>query len=117
MKVFVYGSLRRGERAHSLLKGARLVAEGWTPAQFTLLDLGEYPGLVAGGTTAVLGEIYEVDEAVLAELDRYEEAPEVYERIEMRIAGHDALVYVLRPEHAGQHPALETGDWSARTRR
>ena len=70
--VFVYGTLLAGEPNHRLLTGARLVAEARTKPAFELRDLGAFPGLVRGGQHAVAGEVYEVDVATLAALDRLE---------------------------------------------
>jgi gamma-glutamylcyclotransferase (GGCT)/AIG2-like uncharacterized protein YtfP len=111
MRLFVYGTLRRGEVGHALLGGARLLGEATTEPAFTLLDMGEYPAIVEGGTTAVAGELYEVGEAVLRELDRYEDVPELYLRVERAIAGEPAVIYVLRPEHARGYAAIASGDW------
>jgi gamma-glutamylcyclotransferase (GGCT)/AIG2-like uncharacterized protein YtfP len=114
MRLFVYGTLRRGEPGHGLLRAAPLLAEAITAPVFTLLDMGEYPAIVEGGTTAVAGELYDVNEALLLELDRYEDVPELYLRVEHVIAGEPALVYVLRPEHTRGLPAIASGDWRRR---
>jgi len=114
MNLFVYGTLRRGEPAHALLRGAPLLAQCRTDPQFTLLDMGEYPALLEGGSTAVVGELYRVDQATLEELDRYEEAPELYLRVSRPIAGYTAQVYLLRPEHAAGRPLIASGDWAKR---
>ena len=60
------------------------------------------------------GELYEVDEALLLELDRYEDVPELYLRVERTIAGEPAVIYVLRPEHGRGRPAIASGDWLRR---
>lgn len=114
MKLFVYGTLRQGQAAHGLLRGARFVAAVRTPPQFTLLDMGEYPALLEDGTTSVAGEIYEIAEALLRELDRYEEAPAVYQRVLRQIAGHEVWVYLLPQRHAANHATIECGDWCTR---
>lgn len=114
MRLFVYGTLRRGEPGHGLLRGATLLAEAITAPVFTLVDMGEYPALVEGGGTAVVGELYDVDEALLVDLDRYEDVPELYLRVEHAIAGEPALIYVLRPEHARNRPVIASGDWRRR---
>ncbi|MBM4442994.1 MAG: gamma-glutamylcyclotransferase [Candidatus Rokubacteria bacterium] len=61
----------RGERAHRLLAGrATFVGEGTVPG--ILLDLGRYPGLVAG-RGRVQGEVWRLDAPeVLRTLDDYE---------------------------------------------
>jgi gamma-glutamylcyclotransferase (GGCT)/AIG2-like uncharacterized protein YtfP len=111
MKLFVYGTLRRAQSAHGLLRGARLIAHARTGPHFTLVDMGDYPALVEAGTTCVSGEIYEVDEALLAELDAYEDAPALYERVVRRIDGHDVWMYLLPERHALGRPRLSSGDW------
>jgi gamma-glutamylcyclotransferase (GGCT)/AIG2-like uncharacterized protein YtfP len=110
-KLFVYGSLLQGEAAHFRLRGARLIARARTDAAFTLVDMGAYPALVEAGDTAVAGEIYAVDEALLAELDEYEEAPAVYQRRELRVDGHDVVTYVLPERLAAGRPVIASGDW------
>jgi gamma-glutamylcyclotransferase (GGCT)/AIG2-like uncharacterized protein YtfP len=69
--VFAYGTLMRGYALHRVLaRGATLLGEG--TARGRLLDLGRYPGLVAGAGR-VCGEIYRLDEPeLLPVLDREE---------------------------------------------
>jgi gamma-glutamylaminecyclotransferase len=111
MMLFVYGTLRSDQPAHGLLRGARLVARARTEPRFTLVEMDGYPALVEGGGTSVAGEIYEVDEAVLSELDRYEDVPQIFQRETLRIAEHEVWVYVLPPQHAAGRPSLPSGDW------
>lgn len=114
VKLFVYGTLRKGQPAHHLLGGAELVARARTEACFRLIDMGGYPALVRDGDCAVAGEIYEIDPELLPELDRYEDVPELYERVTLEIGGMAAETYLLRPEHAGDRPELPGGDWCRR---
>jgi len=73
MKIFVYGTLMRGEGNHSLLSNGstQFLGEAVTKRGFTLYDLGAFPGMVKGGNGAVIGEIYEVTKATLAHLDYF----------------------------------------------
>lgn len=114
MKLFVYGSLRRGEPAHHLLAGATFIALAQTEPRFTLVDMGDYPALVEGGHTAVVGEIYDVDESRLADLDAYEEAPDVYTRAALCVEGHQVVTYVLPASLAIGCSAFAGGDWRRR---
>jgi gamma-glutamylcyclotransferase (GGCT)/AIG2-like uncharacterized protein YtfP len=117
MKVFVYGTLMRGEPAHALLGDARFVGAARTEPRYALVLLDGYPGLVEGGDTAIAGELYELtdgDEALLRELDRYEDAPELYTRMLQRFGEHEAWVYLLRPELAAGRPSIASGDWRKR---
>ncbi|MBO8173085.1 MAG: gamma-glutamylcyclotransferase [Bacillaceae bacterium] len=71
--VFVYGSLRRGEKYHHILSRARCVAEqAWT--QGRLYDTGNgYPAMtVRDSSDYVYGELYRVDDQTLARIDELE---------------------------------------------
>jgi gamma-glutamylcyclotransferase (GGCT)/AIG2-like uncharacterized protein YtfP len=72
--LFVYGTLKKGERAYSRLEGSKLIAMAELQPEYKLLNCGRYPALVKvkNGTNAVPGEIYEVAKNVLQELHDYE---------------------------------------------
>lgn len=112
--VFVYGSLLKGLANDNLLRDAEFVSAGMTEAAYRLVDLGPYPGLVAGGHTSVMGEVYRVPEGLMDALDALEEHPDVYVRGQIRLAdGLETLAYVLRPHLAGGRPEVVSGDWRA----
>ena len=68
--LFLYGTLKRGEKSHRLMAGQRFVGEATTEPRYRLYDLVPYPGLMADvGGVAVAGELWEVDATCLAELD------------------------------------------------
>lgn len=69
-KVFVYGSLRQGASNAWRMKKARLM--GQAKVKGTLVKITWYPGLVLGGENWVQGEVYEVDDDLLVELDAFE---------------------------------------------
>ena len=54
-QLFVYGTLRSGERSHEVLKDAQLVGTGTIGGVLYDID-GEYPALVLYGHTRVRGE-------------------------------------------------------------
>jgi gamma-glutamylcyclotransferase (GGCT)/AIG2-like uncharacterized protein YtfP len=110
--VFVYGTLRRGEPNHHLLDPRALVRTCRTEPRFTLVSLGAFPAMVPGGTTAVVGELYEIDTVTLAALDRLEDHPRFYRRTPIRLeGGAEALAYLLSPEQAKRFPRIPSGDW------
>lgn len=114
--VFVYGTLRRGGHNHRLLEHARCVSVTRTAPVFTLYDLGAYPAMVAGGVTAVEGEVYEVDATTLTRLDRLEGYPGYYDRIEVSLEdGHVALTYTMQPGQVLGHPTISDGRWPVRS--
>lgn len=80
LRLFVYGTLRAGEPAHALLRGAALLRRCRTAPGWTKVELDAYPALVPGEGT-VEGELYEVDAATLAALDEYEGHPDLFVRV------------------------------------
>ncbi|MDX1802501.1 MAG: gamma-glutamylcyclotransferase [Alcanivorax sp.] len=110
MLVFVYGTLKRGERNHHFLKRGCYLADWRTPPCFMLFDLGAYPGLCRPGNTAVWGELYEVNSAIMAQLDRLEEVPRVYRREWLATPWGRAVVYVLQRRPRGA-VTLAEGRW------
>jgi gamma-glutamylcyclotransferase (GGCT)/AIG2-like uncharacterized protein YtfP len=117
VEVFVYGSLLRGEPNHGLLREATWIGPARTPPAFRLVDLGRYPGMVAEGTTAVVGELYRVPARALAALDELEDHPAVYVRTHIRLADRrDALTYLLRAHVAAGRAEVPGGDWRAHLR-
>jgi len=113
-RVFVYGTLRKGGLYHSLLADADFLGEIRTTKDFKLLNLGAYPAMVPGHM-AVLGELYEVPDALLADLDRLEGAPTLYYRAVIELAdGSNALAYLLTNPGLRVAPTIESGDWKHR---
>ncbi len=111
VRLFVYGSLKRGELHHDEMAGACFVRETRTAARYTLLDVGPYPALVGEGDTAVEGEVYEVDAALLRRLDEFEEHPEVYRRATIELEdGARAIAYLFRAS-AGDPRVIAGGRW------
>jgi gamma-glutamylcyclotransferase (GGCT)/AIG2-like uncharacterized protein YtfP len=110
--VFVYGTLMRGERAHRFLSGARFVRVAQTVPAFTLVSLGPYPAVLAGGRTSVRGELYDVDDDMIVALDRYEGVPRLYRREEITLrGGKRAHAYILARQRTESDHVLVDGTW------
>ncbi|MEB3254794.1 MAG: gamma-glutamylcyclotransferase family protein [Synechococcaceae cyanobacterium] len=112
--VFVYGTLRRGQANHHLLRGAHWGGEQRLPGA-RLHDLGPFPMAIATPDTAadaVQGELWWVDAATLARLDHLEGHPRLYERRRLALAsGQRAWVYLGRPKQVRHSPVLAEGCW------
>ena len=112
-RLFVYGTLKRGDcRAH-FLDGQRFIGEA-TVEGFRLVDCGAYPGLVPG-EGVVRGEAYDVDSAIWPTLDAVEGVDVgLYRRQIVRLCdGSEAQTYVYRGDAAGL-PDLG-GVWTPRS--
>jgi gamma-glutamylcyclotransferase (GGCT)/AIG2-like uncharacterized protein YtfP len=116
-RVFVYGTLLRGEENHCFLRGAVYLGAARTAPRFQLLDLDAFPALVNSGATAVAGELYEVDGETLAALDELEDHPEIYRRTEIPLDdGTLAEAYLLVSTPAEGVPIIASGDFRQRRR-
>ena len=73
-RVFVYGTLKRGCSNHGFLTGRHFVGDAHTPGGFTLYKVTDYPAMVRSSDAGdiVAGEVWEVDDACLEQLDRLE---------------------------------------------
>jgi gamma-glutamylcyclotransferase (GGCT)/AIG2-like uncharacterized protein YtfP len=120
MKVFLYGTLRRGASNAHRMDGARFVAEGSVAGRLIKVDW--YPGLVLDAEAGpARGEVWEVSPELLAELDRYEGCdPESgigadYRRVMASVrlddgGTSDAWVWDWTGPADG-FPVIESGDW------
>ncbi|MCB1865199.1 MAG: gamma-glutamylcyclotransferase [Chromatiales bacterium] len=107
-RVFVYGTLRSGDYNHALLGTARRLGTCRTAARYTLHDFGAWPGLRVGGRDRITGEVYAVDRATLARLDRLEQVPRRYRRALLSTPWGQAFVYLTRDRRG---PRIANGDW------
>ena len=125
-RLFAYGTLMTGFSRRPLLGGALLEARG--RIRGTLLDLGEYPGVLLDSGGWVVGELYRVPDMVkrLSGLDRAEgfdpadeaTSPFVRRRVAVLVGDgstREAWVYVYndRGGPAGPPPRIASGDWRA----
>ena len=88
-RVFVYGTLKRGCSNHHHLAGQKFLGEARTAPGFTLFSLGDYPGMVRSANPGdqVVGEVWKVDAACLAALDKLEGVADgLYERVPLQLA-------------------------------
>ena len=114
-RLFVYGSLMLGECDHHLLDGAERLGNVCTVATYTLVDLGVRAALVAGGNTAVCGELYVVDLTVRTRLDVAREVPILYQRARVQLADlGEAEAYVMSTDQVRARRRLHHGDWHKR---
>jgi len=115
-RVMVYGTLRRHGSNHGSLRGARFLGQVLTESVFTLLDVGAWPGVVEGGDTAIVTEVYRVTPVILRRLDWLEDYPLRYRRIVLATPWGGAWLYVYRPPFRG-HKRIVSGDWMAHDHR
>jgi gamma-glutamylcyclotransferase (GGCT)/AIG2-like uncharacterized protein YtfP len=113
--VFVYGTLRRGSgRAMSIrFPKSRFVAEAKVSG--SLFDLGAYPGfLLEDSNSLVVGEVYEVDDETLKELDDFESSSHYWRKqvkISLGAQSKKCWIYAPNPEAFSRRILITSGDW------
>lgn len=118
--IFVYGTLRRNENNHHLLAGATMIAEqAWTMG--SLFDTGSgYPAFIQNKENRVYGELYEIDDKELTDLDILEgyfgkgQENNLYDRITQKISTdqgeYEAFIYVMEKDEK-DYIKIRCGDW------
>ncbi|WP_285908009.1 gamma-glutamylcyclotransferase family protein [Pseudodesulfovibrio pelocollis] len=90
--VFVYGTLKQGFPNHFLLRRASRVGAGRTAERYALY-VDEYPGVFPDEPVSrVQGEVYAVDDAMLARLDALEDHPVLYRREQIDVLLDDGRI-------------------------
>ena len=108
--VFVYGTLKRGEKNHHWLEGASWQGEAELNGVL-LHDLGPFPMAVIGEGTAI-GEVFAVEVRGFARLDELEGYPRLYDRQVLSLSdGRQAWVYLGRPRQVRHAPLVAGSSW------
>jgi len=113
--VFVYGTLRRGS-AGAMPKSfpkSRYIADA--KVKGSLYDLGAYPGLrLNESNSSVVGEVYEVDDETLSQLDDFEASSGyLRKQIEISLEAREMLCWTYEPNPASYsfRTLITSGDW------
>lgn len=111
----MYGTLRRGSAGSMSARfpKSKFIAEA--KVNGSLYDLGPYPGLLLDeSNSSIIGEVYEVDDELLNQLDEFE-ASSNYARkqVEVSFAGRrtKGWTYEPNPEFYRLEKLIPSGDW------
>jgi gamma-glutamylaminecyclotransferase len=93
--LFVYGTLKRGQRNHHLIASEEFRREAVTEPHYGVIDLGLYPGLVVNeaGGLAVRGELWAVSDTCLELLDDFECVQGLFIREEVAVVNQTEVTY------------------------
>ncbi|WP_243355727.1 gamma-glutamylcyclotransferase [Bacillus litorisediminis] len=118
--LFVYGTLRKYEANHEYLQNSKCLAnQSWVRG--SLFDTGDgYPALVIDNEKEyVYGEVYEVDDEALANIDQLEDYKadrdeNLYDRVEIDIytdQGAIKGITYIAGNQCSLKTKIELGDW------
>ena len=108
--VFVYGTLKRGQRNFHFMRGARYFGRHFTESVYAMYEFEDYPAVCREGIHAIFGEVYGVDLQQFRALDDLEWYPRYYQRIEIPTPWGDAWMYVVEPALCHGKRLLD-GNW------
>ncbi len=112
--VFVYGTLRKGERAEHYLQDSNYCGK-FHLKNAAMYNLGSYPGIIEQQGESVVGEVYFVDDDTLERMDRYEGNGRLYERKLVPVCRDDETIYAWAYYYLGEVPVtnLMREPWNA----
>ena len=113
--VFVYGSLRGGSPRSMSLRFPESKFIAHAKVNGSLYDLGPYPGLVLKESNSlVVGEVYEVDDELLQQLDEFESSSNyLRKQVEIRLGDQQRLCWTYEPDPQfySLRTLITSGDW------
>lgn len=119
MKLFVYGTLKRGGKYHFYLGEASLVAEH-AVANGGLYDTGlGYPAMVLSESEKITGEVYDIPAELWPALDDLEgytggAATDLFNKLTITVEANgeevEAIVYVAKDKKLLK-TKIEAGSW------
>ena len=112
--IFVYGTLRKGERLNPALDNANYLGDA--TIEGSIVNLGAFPGLIpkVEEEARVYGEVYEIDDAILRDLDRIEGTPFLYTREEVDTDEFGTVYTYMYNRDYSTNEVIESGNWLER---
>ncbi|MDP0491501.1 MAG: gamma-glutamylcyclotransferase family protein [Verrucomicrobiota bacterium JB023] len=117
--IFVYGALRPGASNAWRMADGKAIGSGSVEGVMVKVDW--YPGVVLGGGARVVGEVYEVDDELLARLDEFEgvgladERNGEYQRVRVQVAmdnGDELETWIYEWQlGTDRYEVVMSGDW------
>lgn len=82
--LFVYGTLKRNQPAHSMLEDSKYLGRATTAPQYALYDCGHFPAMVESKEGCFIdGELYAISDKIRKKLDDYEGVKFGHYKLEM----------------------------------
>jgi gamma-glutamylcyclotransferase (GGCT)/AIG2-like uncharacterized protein YtfP len=113
IKLFVYGTLKRGQIRNRCLKDSKFLREVVTKPEYHLLNLGQFPGIVRveKDGRSIVGELYEITVELRPYLDSIEGSPTLFNLEEINIEGEtDVYAYFLKRRVSNPN-VIESNVW------
>lgn len=107
-KVMVYGTLMRKQSNHRYLRDSKFLGEATTKGK--MFTLGYFPAIQLGEEGTIHGEVFEIDEPTLVELDHLEGHPRFYERVPIDTEYGECWIYTMKDVRGASE--IPDGKWA-----
>ena len=122
MKIFVYGTLKKGFGNHYLLEESRFLGKASLTGNYRMISLDAFPMVVESQEEyTIYGELYEIDKQTLVSLDMLEGYPHFYDRDVVTVIddigkSHDAYMYIGHNNDVFYFSTntVKDGNWTAK---
>lgn len=91
MKLFVYGTLKKGSRNHHYLRNNDFLGKGITEERYKYNNEGLPKVIKTGNNKKIKGELYRVNKDKLKLIDTLESHPLIYKREKINIISKDII--------------------------
>lgn len=98
--LFVYGTLKKYERAHDLLENSQCLGKGIIKG-YKKIDMVYYPGIVVCENETVEGEVYQIDEEMKRNVDVYEGEGYLFKCVDVDIHVNQEVLKGIVYEYIG----------------
>lgn len=114
-RFFCYGTLKQGFSSHDLLTrhDAKFLGEARTNSNYHMHNLGWFPGVIFNDEVegGVVGELYEINDKCLKDLDIYEGHPTLFRRQKIELEdGTQAIAYIYN-QPVRFYSKIDDGHW------
>ena len=113
-RVFVYGTLKSGGDIRGLNQfgdGASIVGKAKTQyPDYEMSDLGAFPGVFLNGKFHIQGEVWEVNDDILDQLDAIEGYPDFYNKQIVHTTQGKAWMYFLPDKGYEKYKGMRGND-------
>lgn len=115
-RLFVYGTLRKTGSWHDVyMKEAVYIGNATLPPKYTMYSTGFFPMVMVGGCSPIKGELYDVTEEKMKEIEGLEAG---YQRVKVLTTDNKEVdMFVMSDENIGRVneryrlDIIKTGDW------
>ncbi len=110
MKLFVYGTLKKGFGNNIILRNCEMIDRD-SLMDFEMRSVGWFPAINKKEGGSVFGEVYRIDPLILRRTDGLEGYPTHYHReIVHTVGGHEVWAYYYR-HLFNDLPVVSSGIW------